>query len=78
LPSLREDSYQAPQEFHIDREGEMPVNAVAPTPPIATPLPTPSYQSSFTESTTPEPIKVTRVKTKGTGKKKRTKDRDIS
>ncbi|KAJ6502639.1 adaptin N terminal region-domain-containing protein [Mycena vulgaris] len=83
LPSLKED--YTPSSFVIDRDGEMPEGAVAPSRTI-TPLPrsgtsTP-MMTSFPQyevvdevrTSTPEPIKVTRPKKKTPGKKKRTQN----
>jgi len=84
LPSLRDPTYRlSSQSFVIDKDGEMPEGVVLSppqreTPPVGTPTSRassfPPYEEDPTRSSTPEPIKVTRAKKKGTasGKKKRT------
>ncbi|KAK7063926.1 AP-3 complex subunit delta [Favolaschia claudopus] len=89
LPSLKGD-YSSPTSYVIDRDGEMPEGAVAPSPQIATPRTlsrqhTPTPISAFPQyevedevrTSTPEPIQVTRTKKKTPGKKKRTKDSSV-
>ncbi|KAJ7754976.1 adaptin N terminal region-domain-containing protein [Mycena maculata] len=88
LPSLRED-YTPSSSFVIDRDGEMPAGAVAPSlvpsrtmtpvsPESSTPARMmssfPQYEVDEIRTSTPEPIKVTRPKKKTPGKKKRTQN----
>lgn len=60
--------------FVVDREGEMPEGAaqgpVPPQPEIAAGLMQVQNLSMDTRASTPEPIKVTRQKKKGSGKKR--------
>ncbi|KAJ7109859.1 Ap3d1 protein [Mycena epipterygia] len=88
LPSLKNN--YTPVSFVIDKDGEMPEGAVAPSRTI-TPVPResstptrmmtsfPQYDEVVDEvrTSTPEPIKVTRPKKKTPGKKKRTQNSSL-
>ncbi|KAK2461539.1 hypothetical protein APHAL10511_006002 [Amanita phalloides] len=73
LTSLRSTTQMSSAHFVVDREGEMPEEVMqpsAPQPEVATGSTLVPNVPVDTRTNTPEPIKVTRQKKKGTGKKR--------